>query len=372
MIKIFHTGDLHLDAAFSRLDREERYLARCHQREIFKKMMKYVSDESFDMVLISGDLFDSGNISPETEECVVSAFASLSCPVIISPGNHDSLSDVPFYSKKLPENVYIFNTEDMQVFTFDELRVQVCGYAFVSDCYEKDPLKGFSLPEFDGVSVLCAHTELNVPASRYAPISDADIERIGFSYAALGHIHKPTEPIVRGKTVISYCGFPEGRAFDETGEGGAMTVVISDSGVSVKKKIFGEKKYYVEHIDVGYVSDDKELTKKIEEYISERGYGKDTALRLFVRGEAEISFVPDLKGTEKNLSEKLLQLQLYFELLPRIDRAALEGDRTLKGQVYRKLRDELDSEDEEVSRLAYDALKAAIWAIDGREMEGLI
>ena len=53
-------------------------------------------------------------------------------------------------------------------------------------------------------------------------------------------------------------------------------------------------------------------------------------------------------------------------------REALERDFTLRGHVYRKLRQELDSDDEEVRRLAYDALKVAIWAMEGREMEGLI
>ena len=114
MVKIFHTGDIHLDSQFHKLGYEERLRAREHQRDIFKKMIKYVSDNAFDILLISGDLFDGRKISPETEECVIEAFSSLACKIFISPGNHDPyLLTAPYFRGRLPENVCVFNSSEV-------------------------------------------------------------------------------------------------------------------------------------------------------------------------------------------------------------------------------------------------------------------
>ena len=125
-----------------------------------------------------------------------------------------------------PENVYVFNSSEIQVQRISELGVQVCGYAFMSsNIYNEHPLADFTLPEFDGASILCAHGELNISNSRFAPIMESEVVSVGFDYAALGHVH--TSEIKRvGDSVIAYCGVIEGRAFDELGECGGIELFI--------------------------------------------------------------------------------------------------------------------------------------------------
>lgn len=371
MIKIFHTGDLHLDSAFCRLSHDRRIEARKHQRDIFLKMIKYVSEGGFDMLLISGDLFDGKSVSPETEDCVAEAFASLACPVVISPGNHDPFAHIPLYSSgRLHENVFVFNSEEMQVLTFDKPQVQVCGYAFVeSNTFEVNALEGFVPPTFDGVSVLCAHGELNAPASRTAPISSADIARCGFAYAALGHAHT-SEVTKKDASVISYCGIPEGRAFDETGDCGAMAVTI-DGGkvVSAEKIIFGERRFVLDSFDADGATCFGELIGRLLDYIKSRGYNKSTALRLTVTGEVDMSFTLDVEAAEEALGEILMFAEVIDKTYPRIDERSLEADFTLRGEVYRVLRPQLDSQDSETRRIAAEALRVALLAIDGRDIK---
>ncbi len=371
MIKIFHTGDLHLDSAFCRLSHAERIAARKHQRDIFLKMIKYVSDGGFDILLISGDLFDGRNISPETEECVARAFASLDCPVVISPGNHDPFALTPIYSSgRLPENVYVFNSEEMQVLTFEELSLQVCGYAFVeSNTFETNALEGFVPPAFDGVSVLCAHGELNVPLSRTAPISSADIARCGFAYAALGHVHT-ADLTKKDGSVIAYCGVPEGRAFDELGEGGAMAVTIDGgSVVSAERVTLGERRFLLDSFDASDTESCSELIGRICEYVKARGYDKSTALRLTVTGEVDMSFALDRETAQTALGDILMFSEIIDRTYPRIDTRGLEADFTLRGEVYRVLLPRLESEDRDTRRLAAEALSAALLAIDGRDIK---
>ncbi|MBQ7383498.1 MAG: DNA repair exonuclease [Clostridia bacterium] len=370
MIKIFHTGDLHLDSAFHRFSYPKRAAARERQREVFRKMMRYVSENGFDMVLICGDLFDTKNISPETEECVIEELSSLNCPVVIAPGNHDAYSGVALYfDGRLPENVSVFNSEEMQVFTFEELGVQVCGYAFTSDSYFTCPLDGFELPPFDGVSVLCAHTELGAPMSRYAPILVSDIERCGFDYAALGHIHKEMSPVTAGKSTVAYCGFPDSRGFDEEGVGGALSVNVEGGEVSVEKIPFGETLYLSETLDISSSADNRALVGQIEKYIASRNFGRNTALRLTLVGETDFSFSPDMNMVRTLLSQRFIYAEAEDKTLPRIDTEALENDYTLRGEIYKVLRPALECADTERRRIAVGALRAALLAIEGREIK---
>lgn len=373
MIKLFHTGDIHLDSAYSRLSPAEKARAREHERKIFTKMIDHVRREKYALLLISGDLFDSGSISPETERCVLDAFASLECPVVISPGNHDSFLSVPFYSSKaLPENVYIFNSPEIQCFEFTELSLRVCGYAFMNNSYRENPLDSFSLPAFSGITVLCAHGELGVPLSTYAPLRESDIEKCNITYAALGHIHKTQEPIRRGGTLIAYSSFLEGRAYDEDGEGGALEVTIDERGAHTRRVCFSEKFYRTETLDVDGVQSSDESLARIKERVEASGYGRETALRLILRGAVPAELVLDTKTPELLFGERLLAFEVLDQTTPLFCTDSLENDYTLRGEVYRTLKPHLSSEDEYERRLAADALRYALLAIDGESIGGKI
>ena len=370
MIKIFHTGDLHLDSAFHKLSYGDRIAARAHQRDIFSKMIRYVRENGFDMLLISGDLFDSPIISPETEECVINAFSSLNCPVIIAPGNHDPFATTSIYSRKdLPENVYIFNSREMQLLSFNDLGVQVCGYAFMSDTYAQNPLDEFSIPEYDGATVLCAHAELNSSVPRYAPVFDSDIFAMGFTYAALGHLHKSTEIIRKDKSAIAYCGFPESRGFDEEGFGGALLVTIdADRVLSIERVTFGEKRHVIDSLDISGINSTSELIEALDRYIVSKGFAKETALRLILEGMAQQGLNINTASLEDHFASKLMLIEVVDKTVPYIDHASLASDVTLRGEIYRTLLPMLNSESKDQRRIASEALKTALIAIEGRSV----
>lgn len=369
MIKIFHTGDNHLDSAFARLSLSERERERARQRKLFEKMMNYAKEESYDLVLISGDLFDSPTVSPETEQTVIDAFSRLSCPVVISPGNHDPYSKVALYSSgRLPDNVYVFNSPELQVLEFEELSASICGYAFMSDEYTGSALAQVSLNGVLGVKLLCAHADLGVNGSKYAYISESELEEAGFRYAALGHVHKRTDPIRIGDGFVAYCGFPEGRAFDEEGEGGALSVIIDGDSVTVERLVFSERCYLYDTIDVSYVKSDGEMIEKISTYFEEEGYDKNTALRLTLLGCLPIDYTLNKALVERMLSPYLMSIEIINNTLPEIDEKSLENDYTLRGEVYRTLKPKLSSADPEEQRRAAEALKVALLAIEGRRI----
>ena len=369
MIKIFHMGDVHLDGAFGRYPREERLKLRAHQRDIWKKMIDHVARGGYDMLLISGDLFDTIDVSPECEESVVSALSELSCPVIISPGNHDPFELVSVYRKqKLGENVYVFSSKEPQVFAFDELGVQVCGYAFTSSNELNDsPLASFQLPAFDGVSLLCAHGELGARSSKFAPLDEEEIASLGVRYAALGHVHMPSVTKCK-ETTIAYCGVSEGRGFDELGTGGAYSVTIDGTQVSVERVPFGEYVYRIEELDVTGISDERELAERMAAVVSGVEAPERTSLRILLCGEADTDVIGRAGAVADGVRGRLYYIETKDKTYPVLDTSSLAQDSTLRGEIYRTLKPKLESEDKDERRKAAEALRVALLAVEGREI----
>ena len=85
-MRILHTADWHLGANLERFSRIEE------QAAMISGIVKVARDEGADLLLLSGDVYDSANPSAMAEGLFYHAMAELSavCPVVIVAGNHDS------------------------------------------------------------------------------------------------------------------------------------------------------------------------------------------------------------------------------------------------------------------------------------------
>ena len=364
-MKFLHTADLHLDSAFCTATPTEAAARRERQRQVLKKIFRTATEEGCDMLLISGDLFDTPFVTPETRELCLSLFSDFGRPVIIAPGNHDPYVDGSLYkSSALPENVYVFTSPELRYFDFPELGVSVAGYAFLSSALTKNPLEEpVSDRRNEGTMLLCAHAELDAPTSRYAPVMSADIVRHGFTYAALGHIHN----VPATEKSIRYCGFPEGRSFDEQGDGGVLIVTVSDGGVSAERKIISEIRYLTRELSIDGLCTKEDIetavTEEIRRTVCE---GQRTHLRLELTGTVSVDALPDLASLERSEYEGIASLELTDGTLCLPDAGFLERDTTLRGELYRALRGKLTSDETAERRCALRALRIGLAAIDGR------
>ncbi len=372
MLKILHTGDLHLDSPLTSLDFSAAEKARDEHRKVFSDMMQFAIQEDVDLILIAGDLFDSKYVTAATKELVIKLFRDFAKPIVIAPGNHDPYSLVPLYkSGALPENVRVFKTEELSKFDFDELGVSVYGYAFVTPSLEHSPLAEYDLAlGKNPIRLLCAHAELGVPLSKYAPVTVADVERFDFSYAALGHIHNPPE-IHSQRTLINYCGFLFGRSFDELGEGGAFLVTVDGGKTDAVRKTFSSHAFIREELDVSGALDEAEISQKITDFINEKGYGKNISLRLTLVGAVNIGVNVSAKALEGCQTE-LSSLEIKDRTTPVPDGDFLMRDPSIKGEIYRTLLPKLECEDVEQRKLAAKALSIAICALDGQNAASVI
>lgn len=87
-MKILHTSDWHLGKPLEQISRIEE------QREFIKCLCKLADEQSIDLVLVAGDIFDTYNPSAAAEELFYDAVDRLSDKgkraVIVIAGNHDS------------------------------------------------------------------------------------------------------------------------------------------------------------------------------------------------------------------------------------------------------------------------------------------
>lgn len=372
-MRFLHTGDLHLDSAFSSSGARDSERQREAGRALLRRIFECAKGEGCQLILIAGDLFDSKFVSPETEELFCSLVTECGIPVVVSPGNHDPYVEGGAYSKlsaRLGDRLLVFSSPELQYFDIDSIRVRVFGYAFTSAAMTASPLSGAELPEDNGyIRIFCGHADLSSPVSRYAPITASELCRFDFAYSALGHIHNRwSTPELDGRA--RYCGFAEGRSFDELGEGGVWVVDADRDGCICERKILCEKAFYI--LDVEVMA--KDTSESLRENIRALAQGlvgpAEKHLRVRLGGVADDALLRDICGRAQELCEScgLAELEFIDETMPLLDGEYLERDTTLRGELYRILLPKLTSADETERRTALRALRIGIAAIDGRSV----
>ncbi len=373
MIKMIHAADVHFDSTFGMLEVHKSEMRRRETRDSFLEMISYARNERINLMLLAGDIFESDFVSRETAEMLKEAFASIpECRIVIAPGNHDPYNDTSVYKKvNFPENVYIFTSEEVRSFDFPEINCTVYGYAFTSPFMETSPVCGVTPSDPTRVNILLAHADLTSPIARKCPMTPRDIERAGFDYTALGHIHNTdgVHETPNGK-YYAYSGCFEGRDFGETGKKGAIAARIdkADGKLAFEAKFvyFSKRTYETRRVDITGCENTAQIVEKLKAFIREEGYNETTALRIVLEGVID----PLMKIFPTHIAEQisgLFTLVIADETLPLYDCAYLETDPSIRGAFFDRIRPLLDSPDAETRKTAALALRYGLTALSGAD-----
>lgn len=373
MVKVLHTADIHLDAPFVGGGGAKSELRRNELFATFASMMDYVKLNGIDIVVISGDLFESENVTRDTAALLKREFAdNPTCRFVIAPGNHDPYTDDSIYKKtEFPPNVYVFDSQKVTHISFDDLNVDVYGYAFTDNDLEYNPFKGVRPYKPSRVNILCAHGEITASASTNCPISLDEIKESGFDYVALGHIHASTEVQRLNDTYYAYSGCLEGRDFGECGKKGAILCVLEKDRCELKaefKKLrFSKRHYEIERVNVSGAENMADILPRLKDMVSEKGYSRDTLLRIVLEGDVSPELV--ISGTAfTQLEEQLFYLEIVNKTRPLFDIQKLEKDPTVRGAFYNELKPLLESDSEREREIAEMALKYGLSALSGNNV----
>ena len=226
-LRILHSGDWHLGAAFSAFSPEQRQLLAGEQKKLPGKIADLVRAHGCHLVLLPGDIFDTPQPEGQWVSLVKQALEEMAVPVFIAPGNHDyCCPGSPWLEERWPGNVCIF-TGGLEGVSLPELDCKVWGAGYRSmDC--PPVLEGFRAQGPEKYKICLLHGNLAQQNSPYCPVSAAQIGSSSLNYLALSHIH--TSGILeKNGTFCAWPGCPMGRGWDETGEKGVLLVDLKQT-----------------------------------------------------------------------------------------------------------------------------------------------
>ena len=363
MFKFLHAADLHLDSPFSALPPERAAERRRESRALPGRLADYVNENGIPLVLLSGDLLDSGDCYRETAEALRDALGRMNARVFIAPGNHDWYGPAsPYAALDWPENVRIFRSGTPEAAEIPELNAVVHGMAFTAPEQRESLLSGFAAPKDGRVHLMVLHGEAEPAERRYDPVEKADIAASGLAYLALGHIHRRGE-LRCGDTLCAWPGCPEGRGFDELGEKGFYEGTVDDGGsVSLRFVPFARHRYEVLEADV---TGQDPLTA-VEAVLP-----PDTAgdlYRICLTGETGEEG-PDLSAMTEALKGRFYALKLRDRTRAAEDLWARAGEDSLRGLFLRELRRRLDTAGSDGERETIrQAARYGLAALDHRDL----
>lgn len=335
MLHILHAADLHLDAPFASLPAHKAAERRAEQRDLIGRLADLARTRGADLVLLSGDLFDSADTYAETTQALARALGQTGCPVFIAPGNHDYFTlRSPYSALHWPENVHIFRSAALEAVERPDLGCAVHGAAFTAPAREDSPLSGFAAPGDGLIHLGVLHGEVD-GKGRYGPIPRADIAASGLAYLALGHVHAGSGLQWEGGTAWAYPGCPEGRGFDELGEKGGLWVTLDDGAISVEFVPLARRRYRIVEADVSRAErpEDALLAALPEDA------GADI-LRVLLTGESGVEGL-DLAPLARLLEGRFYSADLRDMTRVRRDLWSRAEEDTLTGLFLRRMRERL-------------------------------
>lgn len=360
-MRILHAADLHLDSAFAGLAEEKAALLRQESRDILRRMVDWANDHAVDVMLLSGDLFDSDRMYSQTARTLAQALARFRGRIFLSPGNHDFYAPGSGYDAvDWPENVHIFTSRRPQTVLLRSLNASVTGAAFTS-AEEWEPFDGASFSGGDApIRLGVLHGEVTRGESKYRAIPPAEIEKTNLTYLALGHVHRCAGVQRAGNTAYAYPGCLPGRGFDETGDKGFLYGEITPEKVELEFIPFAPRRYQSVTADIT----DREPADAVRQAL-DPDCGQDVC-RVLLTGSRRENF--SLSALTSELSGLCAALELTDETYPEEDVWARCGEDSLRGLFLQNLRARYDGADEDEKRQLLQAARFGLAALDNRDL----
>ena len=261
IVKLLHTSDWHVGRTIRGRSRADEH------RAVLAEIARIAAEESADLVLVAGDVFDVSAPSPESERIVYQALLALAevAPVLVVAGNHDHPRRLEAVAPllelgRVTVRAMPARPEDGGLVRFPGLNTRVALLPFLSqraivtadDLMELDPDRHDGkyatrlaaiidkLTEdlsSDEVNIFCSHLTVHGGAmgggERTAHVFPYAIAAQAFpgslSYVALGHLHRLQK--VPAPAPVWYSGSPLQLDFGEIDDAKGVLIVEAEPGL---------------------------------------------------------------------------------------------------------------------------------------------
>ena len=320
-MKFIHIADVHLGA---NPEAGKAYQEKREQEiwDTFSRVIALCEEEKQDLLLIAGDLFHRQPLLRDLKE-VNYLFSTLShTKVVLIAGNHDYLKSNSQYRDFVwADCVYPLFEEQIRGVVFKEADVAVYGFSYHQKEMRQNKLQGIRAPKHRTCEILLVHggDEKHLPFSRDSLVDS------GFTYVALGHIHKAGQ-MVENKAY--YPGSLEPLDKNEIGDHGFIRGEMKDNGLTLSFVPFACRKMIHAKVVVEDGDTNFAISHRIKMAIEQQGVEHIYKIILIGERAPELDLNPEYFDVFGNV------IEIADETIPTFDFAKLyeENKENLIGQ----------------------------------------
>ena len=294
--RILHAADIHLDSPLQKLgtyDSAPVERIRGASRRALENMVQLAIDQSVDLVVIAGDLYDGDWPDQNTGLFFVAQASKLvdaEIPLVVIRGNHDA-ANVMTSSLPLPQNPdgseIMMRADQVDLRRFDSLGIAVHGRSFRTRAETENLAADYPPPTSGMFNLGLLHTSLTGAEGHdpYAPCTPAQLADKNYDYWALGHVHARGEHGLEHSAPVVFSGNIQGRHVRETGPKGCVIVDIdSRNRCHTTFHELDVVRWQVCRIDVSKLQHSDEIADSFQQWLSDALLDADQRL-LVVRVE---------------------------------------------------------------------------------------
>ena len=370
-MKFLHAADLHIDSPLRGLEVYEGAPVerlRGATRESFENLVTLATEQSVDLVIIAGDLFDGKWPDMATGIWTAGQLRRLDragIPVYLIRGNHDAASQVRS-RMSWPDCVREFSVDSPETFVDERLGVALHGQGFATRDVREDLAAGY--PEaVDGLfNIGVLHTSLtgHPDHDAYAPTREDVLRARGYDYWALGHVH--TRRTVGETPWIAYPGNTQGRHIREPGPKGCLLVSVEHREIhSVAFHATDVLRWHLATVDLEQADGLDDLYERVRKQLHachDESEGRVAAVRVVVRGAsaaqaalvrqgAREEVVAEIRNLANELDGEVWVEKVVLDVVAPVDVEALRRSADLVGDLLRTI-ERVSSDEEELAALA--------------------
>lgn len=325
-MKIIHTSDIHLDSPLTtRLPADK---VRERRRELlsgFARLVEEAKMEGVSAIIISGDLFDSDRISRKALDTALDVIEGApSITFFYLQGNHEGDAFITT-RRALPVNMLTFG-KDWTYYAAGGLTI--AGRSEITEGMFGE----LDLPQ-DTQNIVVLHGELRDRSASPEIIGVRDAAGKNIDYMALGHYHSYSAEAIDDRGAAVYCGTPEGRGFDETGDKGYVLIETGERRLKYSFHSFAKRKIHIVPIDLNGAVRTAEINERSERALRDISY--NDIVRLELCGRYFPTLWKDIDSLESDFGDRFYYFEVKDTSKMAINPEEYRYDKSLKGEFIR-------------------------------------
>lgn len=364
MMRILHTGDLHIGREYKTAESSVATLYRQARLDALSNIIRIAGTEDCNYMIIAGDLFDSHNPSVSLISTVCEILNRCPCPVLIIPGNHDYCQDEDKLWAKVKATA-----DDTKIKVLDQCEAYDMGDTVFYACPCNDRysdhnqlawLKVNRNRDSKKFNVGIAHGAIEGlsydSTGKYYFMEMRELEGLDMDLWLVGHTHIPFPlgEIIKGQRIFN-AGTHQQTDIADNSEGSAFVIDITDDRTVTARKVHtGTIAFVRKELNLIH---GKSLQESLMGIVDSLNNPEHTTLRLTISGIAPAEEYANRKNIYDNINKGLLFFDpIDFDLQPEFTADMIDMETIVGTPENALLKKYLDSP--ELLNLAMDLIRS--------------